>query len=106
MALALVFGAVLWPIGQIGSSFASLIHPGVNRQREFLADASAVHYTRDPQGLCEALVILLESEVGGRLRGPGAQLAGPLLPAPAPRGRDRGAAGAGAPPRGAAVVRR
>jgi Zn-dependent protease with chaperone function len=75
IALALVFGAVLWPIGQIGSLFAVLIHLGVNRQREFLADASAVQSTRDPQGLCEALVILLESEVGGRMRGPGAQLA-------------------------------
>jgi Zn-dependent protease with chaperone function len=75
MALALVFGAVLWPIGQIGSLFALLIHLGVNRQREFLADASAVQYTREPQGLCEALIILLESEVGSRIRGPGAQLA-------------------------------
>jgi Zn-dependent protease with chaperone function len=75
MALAGLFGAVLWPIGQIGAMFALLIHLGVNRQREFLADASAVQYTRDPQGLCEALTILLESKVGSRMRGPGAQLA-------------------------------
>jgi Zn-dependent protease with chaperone function len=75
MALAFAFGAVLWPIGQIGSLFALLIHLGVNRQREFLADASAVQYTRDPQGLCEALMILLESDVGSRIQGPGAQLA-------------------------------
>src|SRR5262249_33587390 len=35
MVLALVFGAILWPIGQVGSLFASLIHLAVNRQREF-----------------------------------------------------------------------
>jgi Zn-dependent protease with chaperone function len=75
MTLALVFGAALWPIGQIGSLFASSIRLAVNRQREFLADASAGQYTRDPHGLCEALNILLESEAGGRIRGPGAQLA-------------------------------
>lgn len=77
MALALVFGLVIWPIGQIGSLFAMLIHRAVNRQREFLADASAVQFTRDPQGLCEALAILLEleQEAGSRMRGPGARLA-------------------------------
>jgi Zn-dependent protease with chaperone function len=71
MALALVFGLVIWPIGQIGSLFAMLIHLAVNRQREFLADASAVQFTRDPQGLCEALAVLLEEEAGGRVRGLG-----------------------------------
>jgi Zn-dependent protease with chaperone function len=75
MILALVFGAALWPIGQIGSLFAMLIHLGVNRQREFLADASAVQFTRDPQGLCEALTILLNDETDGRLVGSGARLA-------------------------------
>ena len=71
MALALVFGLVIWPIGQIGSLFAMLIHLAVNRQREFLADASAVQFTRDPQGLCEALALLLEEEAGGQVRGLG-----------------------------------
>ena len=32
-----------------------------NRQREFLADAAVVQYTRDAQGLSEALQILLSS---------------------------------------------
>jgi Zn-dependent protease with chaperone function len=75
MILALVFGAVLWPIGQIGSFFAMLIQLAVNRQREFLADASAVQYTRDPHGLCEALQIVLDDETGSRLTGPAARLA-------------------------------
>jgi Zn-dependent protease with chaperone function len=75
MILALIFGIALWPIGQIGSLFAMLIHLGVNRQREFLADASAVQFTRDPQGLCEALTILQDDELGSRMVGPGARLA-------------------------------
>jgi Zn-dependent protease with chaperone function len=75
MALALVFGVVLWPIGQIGSLFALLITSAVNRQREFLADASAVQYTRDPDGLREALQILLHDEVGGRIQGAAARVA-------------------------------
>lgn len=79
MILALVFGAALWPIGQIGSLFAMLIHFAVNRQREFLADASAVQYTRDPIGLCEALTILLEDELGSRISAPSARLASHLF---------------------------
>ena len=63
MVLALAFGVVIWPIGQIGSMFALLITSAVNRQREFLADASAVQYTRNPTGLCEALTILLHDEI-------------------------------------------
>jgi Zn-dependent protease with chaperone function len=75
MILAFVFGSVLWPIGQIGSLFATLIHLAVNRQREFLADASAVQFTRDPLGLCETLAILMDDETQGRLVDPGARVA-------------------------------
>jgi Zn-dependent protease with chaperone function len=75
MILALVFGVVLWPIGQIGALFALLITSAVNRQREFLADASAVQYTRDPEGLREALIVLLQDECGGSLHGAAAQVA-------------------------------
>jgi Zn-dependent protease with chaperone function len=74
MILALIFGAALWPIGQVGSLFATLIHLAVNRQREFLADASAVQFTRDPIGLCEALAILLEDELGSQITGSQARL--------------------------------
>jgi Zn-dependent protease with chaperone function len=79
MILAFVFGAALWPIGQIGSLFAMLIHFAVNRQREFLADASAVQYTRDPIGLCEALAALLDDDLGSRITGPQARLASHLF---------------------------
>jgi Zn-dependent protease with chaperone function len=73
--LAGVFGAVLWPIGQIGSMFAMMIHAAVNRQREFLADASAVQFTRDPQGLYEAIQILLNDQSGARLQSPATRVA-------------------------------
>jgi Zn-dependent protease with chaperone function len=69
MAIALVCGCALWPIGQVGALFALLINMEVNRQREFLADATAVQYTRDPQGLCEALRILQTDEAGSRIQG-------------------------------------
>jgi Zn-dependent protease with chaperone function len=75
MVLALIFGVVIWPIGQIGSLFALLIMSAVNRQREFLADASAVQFTRDPYGLCEALTILLDDQAGSRLNGAAAKIA-------------------------------
>ena len=48
-------GLVLMVIGFIGHLFASLIKAAVSRQREFLADASAVQFTRNPNGIAGAL---------------------------------------------------
>jgi Zn-dependent protease with chaperone function len=48
-------GAALWLIGSIGVLFAKLIKAAVSRQREFLADASAVQFTRNPDGIAGAL---------------------------------------------------
>ncbi len=50
-----LFGLGLLVIGWIGSFFASLIRAAVSRQREFLADASAVQFTRLPDGIGNAL---------------------------------------------------
>jgi Zn-dependent protease with chaperone function len=53
-ALVLIgFGLVA--IGLIGGFFGSLIRAAVSRQREFLADASAVQFTRNPEGIAGAL---------------------------------------------------
>jgi len=38
-------------LGAIGVFFGRLIQSAVSRQREFLADASAVQFTRNPGGL-------------------------------------------------------
>ena len=47
------FGLLL--IGYIGVLFGQLIKAAVSRQREYLADASAVQFTRNPLGLAGAL---------------------------------------------------
>ncbi len=48
-------GLALYLVGWIGVFFGKLIKAAVSRQREFLADASAVQYTRNPDGLAGAL---------------------------------------------------
>lgn len=52
----LFLGLGLIVIGFIGSFFARWIKAAVSRQREFLADASAVQYTRNPNGIGGALM--------------------------------------------------
>ena len=48
-------GLAFMIIGYVGYFFGRLIQAAVSRQREFLADASAVQFTRNPQGLTGAL---------------------------------------------------
>ena len=55
-----VFGLTLVVLGWLGVLFAHLIQAAVSRQREFLADASAVQYTRNPHGIGMAL-----AKIGG-----------------------------------------
>jgi Zn-dependent protease with chaperone function len=51
----MLLGLALMVIGAIGVFFGRLIQAALSRQREFLADASAVQFTRNPQGLSAAL---------------------------------------------------
>jgi Zn-dependent protease with chaperone function len=55
VAALIAGGLVLYIVGWIGVFFGKLIKAAVSRQREFLADASAVQYTRNPNGLAGAL---------------------------------------------------
>lgn len=48
-------GVVLTVAGYIGVFFGKIIKSAVSRQREYLADAAAVQYTRNPEGLSGAL---------------------------------------------------
>ena len=48
-------GLAMFIIGYIGIFFGNLIKSAVSRQREFLADASAVQFTRNPDGIGSAL---------------------------------------------------
>jgi Zn-dependent protease with chaperone function/uncharacterized tellurite resistance protein B-like protein len=50
-----LLGLALLAIGYVGVFFGRLIQAGVSRQREFLADASAVQFTRNPLGVTGAL---------------------------------------------------
>lgn len=49
------FGVVLLVTGYVGVFAARLIKMAVSRQREYLADASAVQFTRNPHGIGNAL---------------------------------------------------
>ncbi len=53
--IALGAGVALMVIGYAGYFFGRLIQAAVSRQREFLADASAVQFTRNPGGITGAL---------------------------------------------------
>ena len=48
-------GYVFILLGLIGSFFAKLVQSQVSQQREYLADASAVQFTRNPDGIAMAL---------------------------------------------------
>ena len=54
VAIGAVGGALL-VLGYVGYFFGRLIQAAVSRQREFLADASAVQFTRNPGGIAGAL---------------------------------------------------
>ena len=69
----IALGAALFVIGYIGVFFGRLIKAAVSRQREFLADASAVDFTRNPDGLSGALQKIGGSAGHARLRSPKAE---------------------------------
>jgi len=52
----LAVGAALVVIGWIGVLFGRLIKAAISRQREYLADAAAVQFTRNPDGIGGALI--------------------------------------------------
>lgn len=57
-------------IGYIGVLFGQLIKAAVSRQREYLADASAVQFTRNPAGIGGALKRIAALQQGGRVKHP------------------------------------
>jgi Zn-dependent protease with chaperone function len=66
-------GAGLLVIGYAGFFFGQWIKATVSRQREFLADASAVQFTRNPGGIAGALKKIGGSAGGSLLESPAAQ---------------------------------
>lgn len=71
MAL-LALGAGLMAIGFLGTLFGNLIKAAVSRQREFLADASAVQFTRNPEGIAGALKVIGGFDEGSAVKSPNA----------------------------------
>jgi hypothetical protein len=65
-ALLLVALAIMI-IGYVGLFFGRLIKAGVSRQREYLADASAVQFTRQNQGIVGALKKIAATAEGSKL---------------------------------------
>ncbi len=70
-------GLALYLVGWIGVFFGKLIKAAVCRQREFLADASSVQYTRNPEGLAGALAKI--SKFSSKLESPRAEEASHLF---------------------------
>jgi Zn-dependent protease with chaperone function len=75
--IMLVIGLALYLIGYIGIFFGRLIKAAVSRQREYLADASAVQFTRNPDGIGGALRkiggLSRSMKLGSRIHHPNAE---------------------------------
>ena len=69
----------LMVIGYVGQLFGRIIQSAVSRQREFLADASAVQFTRNPGGIAGALKIIGGFGKGSRIESPNAHEASHLF---------------------------
>ncbi|WP_425318211.1 M48 family metallopeptidase [Pseudomonas nitroreducens] len=63
-------GVVLYVLGYVGTFFGQLIKASVSRQREYLADASAVQFTRDPSTIAGALKKIGGNPLGALLSAP------------------------------------
>jgi Zn-dependent protease with chaperone function len=68
-----VAGSLLKWVGAAGHWGAGSVSAAVSREREHLADACAVQYTRDPDGVAGALVKLGASGARGRIGHPHAE---------------------------------
>lgn len=66
-------------VGAIGALAARLIQAAVSREREFLADAAAVQFTRNPSGIADALRRIGGSAQRARVKHPRAQEAGHMF---------------------------
>ena len=66
----LIAGIGLIVVGSIGVFFGRLIQAAISRQREYLADASAVQFTRDSDGIAGALMKIGGQQYGSQISAP------------------------------------
>jgi Zn-dependent protease with chaperone function len=74
-----IFGLGLFVLGLVGAFFGRLIQAAVSRQREYLADASAVQFTRNPDGIAGALKKIGGLKEGSRVENPRAEEVGHMF---------------------------
>lgn len=74
-----IIAIVIMIVGYIGVLFGRLIQSAISRQREFLADAAAVQFTRNPGGIANALRKIQRSATGSRIENPDAMEASHLF---------------------------
>ncbi len=80
----LIGGAlVIMALGYIGVLLGRLLQSAICRQREFLADASSVQFTRDTDGLRDALVRIGRAPAGSHIVAPEGEDLAHLFVAPA-----------------------
>ena len=77
--LIVIAALALFVIGYIGFICGRLIKSAIGRQREFLADASAVQYTRNPWGISGALRQIGGLKAGSKIKAPKAEEASHLF---------------------------
>lgn len=75
----LALGGAIFVIGYAGVFAGRLIKAAVSRQREYLADASSVQFTRNPDGIGGALAKIGGAGTGSRLASPHVEQASHLL---------------------------
>ena len=69
----LAIAIALLIFGSIGQFFAKWIKAILSRQREYLADASAIQFTRYPEGLGGALKVIGAAKAGSAMETPAAE---------------------------------
>jgi Zn-dependent protease with chaperone function len=65
-----LLGGAVWLIGSVGVLMTRLIRAAISRQREFLSDAAAVEFTRNPDGIGRALMRVAEASRSPEIPGP------------------------------------
>ena len=76
---AFIIFLAMYIIGYIGFFCGRLIKSAISRQREFLADASSVQFTRNPVGIANALRKIGEYKSGSEMEAPKAEEASHLF---------------------------
>ncbi|BBP46586.1 Zn-dependent protease [Thiosulfatimonas sediminis] len=60
--IAAIVGLLLRLVGWLGELFSRMLQAKISREREYLADASAVQFTRNPQSIGGALKVLAHAQ--------------------------------------------